>query len=64
MITEDGYGTPPAGPGWGTDLDEAVLAKYPPADYTPIASHPSRFRKPRVQDVSAPLCAGYERTSL
>ncbi|MGB5050156.1 MAG: mandelate racemase/muconate lactonizing enzyme family protein [Caldilineaceae bacterium] len=40
LIIEDGYGTPPAGPGWGTDLDEAVLAKYPPAEYTPIGSEP------------------------
>ena len=24
----DGYATPPAGPGWGTDIDDAVLAKY------------------------------------
>ena len=40
LIIEDGYGTPPAGPGWGTELDEAVLAKYPPAEYTPIGSEP------------------------
>lgn len=40
LIIEDGYGAPPAGPGWGTELNEAVLAKYPPADYTPIASEP------------------------
>jgi galactonate dehydratase len=40
LIIEEGYGTPPAGPGWGPELDEAVLAKYPPAEYTPIASEP------------------------
>lgn len=40
LIVEDGYGKPPEGPGWGTDLDEAVLAKYPPADFTPIESEP------------------------
>ncbi|TFG71935.1 MAG: mandelate racemase/muconate lactonizing enzyme family protein [Anaerolineales bacterium] len=40
LIIEDGYGTPPAGPGWGTDLDDAVLAKYPPADYVPIEDEP------------------------
>ena len=40
LIIENGYGIPPAGPGWGTELDDAVLAKYPPADYTPIASEP------------------------
>jgi galactonate dehydratase len=40
LIVEDGYSSPPAGPGWGTDLDDAVLAKYPPADFTPIESEP------------------------
>ena len=36
----DGYATPPAGPGWGTDIDDAVLAKYPPSDFVPIESEP------------------------
>ncbi len=40
LIIEDGYGRPPEGPGWGTDLDDAVLAKYPPAEFTPIADEP------------------------
>lgn len=40
LIIENGYGTPPAGPGWGTDLDDAVLAKYPPSDYIPIDDEP------------------------
>ncbi|MEZ4660351.1 MAG: galactonate dehydratase [Caldilineaceae bacterium] len=40
LVIADGYGTPPDGPGWGTDLDEAVLAKYPPADFVPVESEP------------------------
>jgi galactonate dehydratase len=36
----DGYGAPPAGPGWGTDIDDAVLAKYPPSDFIPVESEP------------------------
>ncbi|MCB0120821.1 MAG: galactonate dehydratase [Caldilineaceae bacterium] len=40
LIVENGYGKPPEGPGWGTDLDDAVLAQYPPADFTPIESEP------------------------
>jgi len=40
LIIADGYGTPPDGPGWGTDLDDAVLAKYQPSDLTPVASEP------------------------
>lgn len=37
---EKGYAAPPEGPGWGAELDDAVLAKYPPAQYTPIESEP------------------------
>lgn len=40
LVIEDGCAKPPAGPGWGTDLDDAVLAKYPPAEFTPIESEP------------------------
>ena len=40
LIVEEGYATPPAGPGWGTDLDDAVLAEHPPSDFTPIESEP------------------------
>jgi len=40
LIIKDGYGTPPAGPGWGTELDEAVLANYPPAEFVPLESEP------------------------
>ena len=40
LVIADGYGAPPAGPGWGTDLDEMVLAKYPPSVFTPIESEP------------------------
>jgi len=42
LVIEDGHGAPPAGPGWGTDLDEAVLAKYPPASFVPVESEPYR----------------------
>ena len=35
---KDGHCTPPAGPGWGTDLLEDVIAKYPPTDYDPVSS--------------------------
>jgi len=40
LVIADGYGAPPDGPGWGTDLDDAVLAKYPPSDFTPVESEP------------------------
>lgn len=40
ILVEDGYGAPPVGPGWGADLRDDVLAKYPPAAYTPIGSEP------------------------
>ena len=28
------------GPGWGVDLREDVLARYPPVPCTPVASEP------------------------
>ncbi len=34
----DGYCTPPEGPGWGVDLREDVIAKYPPKNYNPVSS--------------------------
>ena len=40
LIIKDGYGAPPNGPGWGADLDDAVLAKYPPAAFVPVESEP------------------------
>ena len=40
LLIEDGYGAPPDGPGWGTDIDDAVLANYPPASFTPVESEP------------------------
>ena len=40
LVIADGHGTPPDGPGWGTDLDDAVLAQYPPSSFTPIESEP------------------------
>jgi galactonate dehydratase len=40
LVIEEGYGAPPDGPGWGTDLDDAVLAQHPPVAFTPVASEP------------------------
>jgi len=40
LVIADGYGAPPDGPGWGTDLDDAALAKYPPSSFTQIESEP------------------------
>lgn len=40
LLIEDGYGAPPDGPGWGTDLDDAVLAQHPPVEFTPVESEP------------------------
>ena len=40
LTVEDGYGTPPDGPGWGTDLDDAVIAQHPPSEFTPVESEP------------------------
>jgi galactonate dehydratase len=37
---QDGYGAPPDGPGWGTDLDDAALARHPPSEFTPVDSEP------------------------
>jgi galactonate dehydratase len=42
LLIEDGYGAPPEGPGWGTDLDDAVLAQHPPDAFTPVESEPYR----------------------
>lgn len=42
IVIKDGYCSLPEGPGWGTDIKEDVLAKYPPAPYTPIESEPYR----------------------
>ena len=36
----DGYGTPPDGPGWGTELNDAVIAQHPPSPFVPIESEP------------------------
>jgi galactonate dehydratase len=40
LIIEEGYGAPPDGPGWGTDLDDAVVAQHPPSTFTPVESEP------------------------
>jgi galactonate dehydratase len=42
LILENGYGAPPVGPGWGTDLDDAVLAQHPPVEFVPVESEPYR----------------------
>ena len=38
LVVKDGYGAPPAGAGWGTDLDDAVLVRYPPSSFIPVES--------------------------
>lgn len=38
LEVEGGFCTPPAGPGWGTDLREDVLAQYPAKEYNPVSS--------------------------
>jgi galactonate dehydratase len=40
LVIADGYGAPPAGPGWGTDLNDAVVAQHPSSAFTPIESEP------------------------
>lgn len=40
LVIENGRAKPPAGPGWGTDIDEDALAKYPPVEFTQIESEP------------------------
>jgi galactonate dehydratase len=42
IVVEEGSCTPPAGPGWGVDLRDDVLAKYPPVNFTPVESEPYR----------------------
>ena len=42
IVIEDGYCKLPEGPGWGTDIREDILLKYPPVPYTPIESEPYR----------------------
>jgi L-alanine-DL-glutamate epimerase-like enolase superfamily enzyme len=36
----DGHCTLPDGPGWGVELREDALAKYPPVPFTPVESDP------------------------
>ena len=38
----DGHWTPSDRPGWGTDIKEDVIAKYPPSEYTVVESEPYR----------------------
>jgi galactonate dehydratase len=40
LVIADGYGAPPDGPGWGTDLDDVALRKHPPSPFTPVESEP------------------------
>ncbi len=40
IAVSDGSATVPEGPGWGTDIDDEVLKKYPPSELTPIESEP------------------------
>ena len=40
LVIENGYGAPPEGPGWGTDIDDAVLTAHPPSEFTPVDSEP------------------------
>jgi galactonate dehydratase len=40
LVIENGYARPPEGPGWGTDIDEDAIRRYPPVDYRPIESEP------------------------
>lgn len=40
LVIENGNGAPPTGPGWGTDLDDDVVARHPPADFVPVESEP------------------------
>ncbi len=40
LVIANGYGAPPAGPGWGTDIDDDALAQYPPAAFIPIEAEP------------------------
>ena len=36
----DGFATVPEGPGWGTDIDDEALKKYPPSELIPVESEP------------------------
>ena len=40
LTIADGCGAPPDGPGWGTDLDDAALAQYPPSAFKQVESEP------------------------
>ena len=36
----DGFATVPEGPGWGTEIDDEALKKYPPSALVPVESEP------------------------
>lgn len=40
LVVKNGHCSPPAGPGWGTDIDEEALGKYPPTKHIPVESEP------------------------
>ena len=43
LTVKDGHATPPDGPGWGVDLRDDVLERYPARSFTPIESEPYRL---------------------
>lgn len=40
IVLDDGFATPPAGVGWGTDIDLEEVASRPPADFVQVESEP------------------------
>ncbi len=40
LAIEDGHAIPPDGPGWGAELREDVIEKYPPVEFTQVESEP------------------------
>jgi galactonate dehydratase len=40
LVIENGATRPPAGPGWGADINVEALVKYPPTDFLQIESEP------------------------
>lgn len=40
LVIENGETKPPAGPGWGADINEDALRKFPPGDFLQVESEP------------------------
>ena len=40
LVIEDGRIRPPDGPGWGADIDETALARFPTTEFDQISSEP------------------------